>query len=142
MKKVGILITHGTDTMAWTHPYVRYAVKSNHANICITGSQIPIPATAAFSDAYENLENSMRFLSSPKPPNIFTVFNYGQDAFSDSLHKIDRWNSVTFGGERFATMEWDDIKYHDHSIEVLDPYMLDKFHLISTGGTIESEPDP
>ena len=142
MQNVGILITHGTDTLAWTLAYVRYAIKNNHANICITGSQIPIPSTAAFSDAYENIENSMRFLSSLKPPNVFAVFNYGQDAFSDSLQKIDRWNNIAFTGDRIATMEWDEVKFHDKTIEILDPYQLDKFHLITTGGTIESEAGP
>lgn len=38
-----ILITHGTDTLAWTHAAVRYAVKNNMVNIAITGSQIPMP---------------------------------------------------------------------------------------------------
>lgn len=28
--RVGILITHGTDTMAWTLPYLRYSIKLNH----------------------------------------------------------------------------------------------------------------
>ena len=38
-----ILITHGTDTLAWTHAAVRYAVKHNKVNIALTGSQIPMP---------------------------------------------------------------------------------------------------
>ena len=37
------LITHGADTLAWTHAAVRYAVKNNIVNIAITGSQIPMP---------------------------------------------------------------------------------------------------
>lgn len=36
-KRVAILITHGTDTLAWTHAAVRYAVKNNPVNIAITG---------------------------------------------------------------------------------------------------------
>ena len=28
MKKIGILITPGTDTLAWTHAFVRYALKT------------------------------------------------------------------------------------------------------------------
>ena len=42
-KNSAILITHGTDTLAWTHAAVRYAVKHNKVNIAITGSQIPMP---------------------------------------------------------------------------------------------------
>lgn len=139
--KVGILITHGTDTLAWTLPYIRYAIKNNHANICLTGSQIPLPASGAFSDAFLNLQNSMRFLSTLQPPNVFAVFNYGRDAFSDSLRKIDRWDCNAFAGDLVARMEWDEVKYHDQSLTVLPPFRLDKFHLITTGGTIDSEPD-
>ena len=36
-KKSAILITHGTDPLAWTHAAVRYAVKNNPVNIAITG---------------------------------------------------------------------------------------------------------
>ena len=41
--RAAILITHDTDTLAWTHAAVRYAVKKNLVNIAITGSQIPMP---------------------------------------------------------------------------------------------------
>jgi len=139
MDRVGILITHGTDTLAWTHAFVRYAIKNNHANIVLTGSQIPMPSVGEFSDAYENLENSMRFLTSMVPPNIITVFNYGKEAFSDSLSKIRRWEIAAFIGDTIARMEWDEIKYHDESVEICEPEPLDKFYLITTGGTIEAE---
>ncbi len=139
MKRIGILLTHGTDTLAWTHAYVRYAIKNNHANIVITGSQIPMPGVGEFSDAYENLENSMHFLTNMVPPNIITVFNYGKDAFSDSLRKLRRWDNNAFIGDVVARMEWDEIKYHDDTVEISEPSPLDKFYLITTGGTIESD---
>ncbi len=139
MKHIGILITHGTDTLAWTHAYVRYAIKNNHANIVLTGSQIPMPGVGEFSDAYENLENSMHFLTNMVPPNIITVFNYGKDAFSDSLRKLRRWDNNAFIGDVVARMEWDEIKYHDDTVEITEPSPLDKFYLITTGGTIESD---
>ena len=141
MKRIGILITHGTDTLAWSLPYIRYAIKNNHANICLTGSQIPLPATSAFSDAFLNLDNSVRFLSTLEPPNIFAVFNYGRSAFSDSLRKIDRWHCEAFVGDEIARMEWGDIKYHDESLQVGEPSQMDRFHVITTGGTIDATPD-
>ena len=141
MKRIGILITHGTDTLAWSLPYIRYAIKNNHANICLTGSQIPLPATSAFSDAFLNLENSVRFLSTLEPPNIFAVFNYGRSAFSDSLRKVDRWNCEAFVGDEIARMEWGDIKFHDKSLKVCTPSQMDRFHLITTGGTIDATPN-
>jgi L-asparaginase/Glu-tRNA(Gln) amidotransferase subunit D len=138
MSKTGILITHGTDTMAWTHAFLRYAIKKNTSNIVITGSQIPLPGMGDFSDAYVNIGNSIRFLSQMTPPNIITVFNYGVDAFLDSLHKINRWDNIAFTGDRVARMEWDEVKALDENIEFDIPQPLDKLFLITTGGTIES----
>lgn len=137
--KTGILITHGTDTMAWAHAFLRYAIKNNHANIVITGSQIPMPSLGEYSDAYENLENSMHFLTALEPPNILTVFNNGKDAFSDSIVKFDKWDTISFHGDIAAHMAWDEIRYHDDALEIHEPLPLDIFYLVTTGGTIESE---
>lgn len=137
--RVGILITHGTDTLAWTHAFLRYAVKNSHANIVLTGSQIPIPALGEFSDAYSNLENSMRVLTCLKPPQLLTVFNYGEDVFSDSLRKIDRWDNVAFAGDRIARIKWGQIQEHDSQLALTDPAPLERLHLVTTGGTIEAE---
>ena len=136
-----ILITHGTDTLAWTHAAVRYAVKNNIVNIAITGSQIPMPdGVGDFSDAYANIGNSIRFLAQFKPPHIFTVFNNGQNAFSDSLYKINRWDNQAFEGDLIGTMQWDEVKFHDDDVvETTDtPTPLETLYVITTGGTIES----
>jgi L-asparaginase/Glu-tRNA(Gln) amidotransferase subunit D len=125
--------------MAWTHAFLRYAIKKNHATIVLTGSQIPMPSLGEFSDAYENLENSLRFLTTIDPPIIMTVFNYGKDAFSDSLIKFDKWDNISFNGDVIAHMEWDEIKYLDNTVEIHEPTPLDILYLVTTGGTIESE---
>ena len=140
-KKSAILITHGTDTLAWTHAAVRYAVKHNKVNIAITGSQIPMPdGVGDFSDAYANIGNSIRFLTQFKPPHIFTVFNNGLNAFSDSLYKINRWDNHAFEGDLIGTMQWDEVKFHDDEVvETLEtPDTLDTLYVVTTGGTIES----
>ena len=135
-----ILITHGTDTLAWTHAAVRYAVKNNIVNIAITGSQIPMPdGVGDFSDAYANIGNSIRFLTQFTPPHIFTVFNNGQNAFSDSLYKINRWDNHAFEGDLIGTMQWDEVQFHDEVIETTEtPTSLDTLYVVTTGGTIES----
>lgn len=136
-----ILITHGTDTLAWTHAAVRYAVKHNKVNIALTGSQIPMPdGVGDYSDAYANIGNSIRFLTQFKPPHIFTVFNNGQCAFSDSLYKINRWDNHAFEGDLIGTMQWDEIKFHDNDVveTTNTPTPLDTLYVITTGGTIES----
>ena len=137
MDKIAVLITHGTDTLAWTHAFVRYAIKNNKINIAITGSQMPLPDLPNFSDAYINIANSVNFLTKIVPPNVFTVFNYGTQAFSDSLYKVDRWNNTAFAGDMIARIEWDEVKYSDKSISIADsPVKLDKLYLLTTGGTI------
>ena len=135
-----ILITHGTDTLAWTHAAVRYAVKHNAVNIAITGSQIPMPDEVGdYSDAYANIGNSIRFLTQFTPPHIFTVFNNGQNAFSDSLYKINRWDNHAFEGDLIGTMQWDEVQFHDEVVDTMDsPVPLDRLFVVTTGGTIES----
>ena len=135
-----ILITHGTDTLAWTHAAVRYAVKHNTINIAITGSQIPMPdGVGDFSDAYANIGNSIRFLTQFNPPHIFTVFNNGQNAFSDSLYKINRWDNHAFEGDLIGTMQWDEVQFHDEVVDTMEvPAPLDRLYVITTGGTIEA----
>ncbi len=135
-----ILITHGTDTLAWTHAAVRYAVKHNSVNIAITGSQIPMPdGVGDFSDAYANIGNSIRFLTQFNPPHIFTVFNNGQNAFSDSLYKINRWDNHAFEGDLIGTMQWDEVQFHDEVVDTMEsPVPLDTLYVVTTGGTIES----
>lgn len=141
IRRSAILITHGTDTLAWTHAAVRYAVKNNIVNIAITGSQIPMPdGVGDFSDAYANIGNSIRFLTQFTPPHIFTVFNNGQNAYSDSLYKINRWDNHAFEGDLIGIMQWDEVQFHDDEVvETTDiPTSLDTLYVVTTGGTIES----
>ncbi|MFI3262901.1 MAG: asparaginase domain-containing protein [Rikenellaceae bacterium] len=139
---IAILITHGTDTLAWTHAFIRYALKNNRVNIAITGSQVPLPTLPSFSDAYINIVNSVHFLRNIKPAHIFTVFNNGTQAFSDSLYKVDRWNHNAFTGDMIARMEWDEVKFADKRVAIYDsPIILDKLYLLTTGGTIASSND-
>ena len=132
-----ILITHGTDTLAWTHAALRYALKGNNLNIAITGSQIRMPGGVGdFSDAYANIDSSIRFLSSFVPPKIFTVFNNGRDAFKDSLYKVDRWDNKAFGGDVLGTIDSGEVTSSSTSLE---KRRLEKLFVITTGGTIESD---
>lgn len=136
--RTAILVTHGTDTLAWTHAALRYAIKNNSLNIAITGSQIPMPqGVGDFSDAYANIGGSIRFLTELKPPHIFTVFNNGENAFSDSLNKVNRWDNRAFDGDVLGVMRWNDLKLDGDESEPAPP--LEKLYVITTGGTIESD---
>ena len=55
----GIVITHGTDTMAYTAAALSYLIQNNRRPIVITGAQKPIDL--AITDARSNLLDSLRF---------------------------------------------------------------------------------
>lgn len=137
----GILVTHGTDTLAWTLPFLRYALKSLSCNVCLTGSQVPMERAFAYSDGFQNIHGAVRFLSVLEPPNLFAVFNHGASAFDDSLAKVERWRGSAFIGDPLATMEWDEVQHRAGDARLREPALLDELHLITTGGTIDSAPD-
>lgn len=138
-KKVGILITHGTDTMAWTFHFLRYALKNLPCNISITGSQIPLEWLFGGSDAPKNIENSIRLLTYIRGPGIFLVFNDGKVGFDDNIRKINMWDECAFDGNKTFEFMLDYIKHISGTYELIKPRRLDALIHISTGGTIESE---
>jgi L-asparaginase/Glu-tRNA(Gln) amidotransferase subunit D len=138
MKEIGVLVTHGTDTLAWTLPFIRYALKDFPLNVCLTGSQVPMDKAFAGSDGFQNVHGGVRFLSNLEPPSVFAVFNNGQDAYSDSLAKVERWRPDAFTGDPIAHMEWDEIQHRAGDARLREPVVLDILHVITTGGTIDS----
>lgn len=138
--EIGVLVTHGTDTLAWTLPFIRYALKNLPCNVCLTGSQVPMEKAFAWSDGFQNVHGAVRFLSVLEPPGVFAVFNNGTNAFSDSLAKVERWRGSAFIGDPIATMEWDEVQHRAGDARLREPVVLDKLHLVTTGGTIDSAP--
>lgn len=137
-----ILITHGTDTMAWAFAYLRYALSGLAANVALTGSQLPLEGTFSLSDALGNLRTSVHLLNRLAPGKLFLVFNEGRHIYSGSLNKIRKWDQNAFDGRLagaigaewvdFFDRDWTSIAYPDQKLELL--------HLLRTGGTIESAP--
>ncbi len=140
--EIGILVTHGTDTLAWTFPFIRYALKDFSWNVCLTGSQFPMERAFAWSDGYQNVHGAVRFLAVLEPPNVFAVFNNGHNAYADSLAKVERWRGGAFIGDPIATMEWDEVQHRAGDARLRDPVVLDELHLVTTGGTIDSGAGP
>jgi L-asparaginase/Glu-tRNA(Gln) amidotransferase subunit D len=138
--EIGVLVTHGTDTLAWSLPFIRYALKNLPCNVCLTGSQVPMEKAFAWSDGFQNIHGAVRFLSMLEPPGVFAVFNNGTNAFSDSLAKVERWRGSAFIGDPIATMEWDEVQHRAGDARLREPVILDKLHLVTTGGTIDSAP--
>jgi L-asparaginase/Glu-tRNA(Gln) amidotransferase subunit D len=136
----GILVTHGTDTLAWTLPFLRYALKELDCNVCLTGSQAPLERAFAHSDGFQNLQGALRFLSVLEPPHVFAVFNNGVSAFAGSLAKVERWRGSAFAGDPIATMEWGEVQHRAGDARLREPVVLDELHVITTGGTIDCAP--
>ena len=56
----GFLITHGTDTMAYTASALSYLIQGASKPIVLTGAQKPI--SDEFTDARRNLSDSINFI--------------------------------------------------------------------------------
>lgn len=138
--ETAVLITHGTDTMAWGLAYLRYALKELTANVALTGSQVPLEGYFSASDALGNLRTAVELLAHLRPARLFAVFNNGKNVFSGRLTKYRKWDVDAFEGKLAASggaegvkalrADWVMLPYSDHRLSDL--------HLIRTGGTIES----
>lgn len=69
----GFVITHGTDTLAYTAASLSYLIQGSPKPIVITGSQKPI--NMENTDARINLEDSLRFASCSKAYDVNIVFD-------------------------------------------------------------------
>lgn len=69
----GIVITHGTDTMAYTASALSFMLYDIDKPIVLTGSQLPM--NFPFSDAAVNLEEAFSFASKAKS-GVYVVFHH------------------------------------------------------------------
>lgn len=68
----GIIITHGTDTMAYTSSMLSFMIQNPSIPIVFTGSQLPI--YEELTDAYSNLRYALAMAKS-QLPGIYLAFN-------------------------------------------------------------------
>lgn len=69
----GFVVTHGTDTMAYTAAALSYMIQNSPKPIVITGSQKPI--NMEISDSKTNLYDSFLYASSDNASGVQIVFN-------------------------------------------------------------------
>lgn len=69
----GFVVTHGTDTMAYTAAALSYLIQKSHKPIAITGSQISIANEN--TDARDNLLNAFIYASDRKACGVHIVFD-------------------------------------------------------------------
>jgi L-asparaginase len=93
----GIVITHGTDTMAYTSSVLSFMIQNVHKPVIITGSQIPI--TKRNGDGKKNLLDSF-YVSLKDLEGIYVVFNgkiiRGSRAFKMRTENFDAYGSMNY----------------------------------------------
>jgi len=87
----GFLITHGTDTMAYTAAALSYMIQKPDKPVVITGAQKPIES--ALTDGKKNLLDSLRFLCAEGSCGVFLVFG-GKAILGTRARKV---RSKSFG---------------------------------------------
>lgn len=68
----GVVVTHGTDTMAYTASILSFMLPNPPLPVVLTGSQLPL--THPLTDAADNLRYALAMASS-RVPGIFLAFN-------------------------------------------------------------------
>jgi L-asparaginase len=69
----GFVVTHGTDTMAYTAAALSYMIQDGTKPIVLTGAQKPM--SALITDAKKNLIDSLRFACEPGCAGCYIVFD-------------------------------------------------------------------
>ncbi|MCI9546326.1 MAG: asparaginase [Lachnospiraceae bacterium] len=69
----GVVLCHGTDTMAYTAAALFSMLPGLHKPVILTGSQLPFEAE--HTDAVRNLEDACRVCASGKFPGVYIVFD-------------------------------------------------------------------
>lgn len=68
----GIVITHGTDTMAYTASMLSFMLKHAPIPIVLTGAQVPL--SSSHTDAYSNLDTAIT-MAATGHPGVFVAFD-------------------------------------------------------------------
>lgn len=137
----GFVITHGTDTMAYTAAALSVSIKGLGKPIVLTGSQIP--AIRIESDARRNLVNAFRVATMPYS-GVFIVFDRriisGSRATKASESSLDAFRSVNGDEAGEITVDirmksWVKARIPEtHDIEIAPGFESDIFiHTLSPG---------
>ncbi|WP_297436989.1 asparaginase [Thermococcus sp.] len=98
----GIVITHGTDTLAYTASALSFMVRNVNKPVILTGSMLPI--TEPGSDAPRNIRTAIRF-AVEDAPGVYI-------AFMDKIMLGVRASKVhSFGLNAFQSINYPDIAY-------------------------------
>lgn len=94
----GFIITHGTDTMAYTASALSYLLYGFDKPVVLTGSQIPLGMQ--YTDAESNLQDALLFIHDTKLKGVFIVFNglamVGTRAVKTKTQSYDAFESINY----------------------------------------------
>ena len=94
----GFVITHGTDTMAYTASALSYLIQNCSKPIVLTGSQKPIDQIN--SDARQNIFDAFWFCAHPENSGVYLVFDgkaiIGTRASKIRTKSMDAFESINY----------------------------------------------
>ena len=94
----GFVITHGTDTLAYTAAVLSYLIQNPRKPVVITGAQKPIDMDN--TDARVNLMDSLRFASDDRSYGVNIVFDgkviCGSRGKKERTHSYNAFSSINF----------------------------------------------
>lgn len=107
----GFVVSHGTDTMAYTAAALSYMLKNLGKPVVITGSQLPIEAD--YTDAKKNLSDAIRF-ANEDVKGVYVAFDgliiSGTHAMKVRTVNVDAFKSINF--PVVATIKYGKITYN------------------------------
>ncbi|WP_077306921.1 asparaginase [Terribacillus halophilus] len=120
----GFVITHGTDTMAYTAAALSYMLQNASKPIVITGSQIPI--TFQKTDAKRNITDAIRF-ACEEIGGVYVVFDgrvmQGTRAIKLRTKSYDAFESINY--PYIAFIHEDQIEYNKKIQSQNAPFIVD-----------------
>ncbi|MBD3289734.1 hypothetical protein GF337_13085, partial [candidate division KSB1 bacterium] len=117
----GFVITHGTDTMAYTSNALSFALHEIGKPVILTGAQIP--GSYLESDARRNLINAVR-VATLDVSGVMVVFDeeiiLGCRASKVSESKLDSFESINWDplGELRIDIQFADFRMHRHNRKI------------------------
>ena len=122
----GVVITHGTDTMAYSAAALSFMLQNPRGPVVLTGSQLPLQHP--FSDAPVNLNEAIAVAKSA-PAGVYVVFNHkvirGSRAVKMRTTSFDAFDSVN--ARPAGTIDADGIHYRsDLTASNGAPVLLDE----------------
>lgn len=112
----GFVITHGTDTMAYTAAALSYLIQNPGKPIVLTGSQKPL--LSPITDAKKNLMDALRFACQKDVSGVYLVFS-GEAILGTRAKKVRSKSYAAFASINYPVAAFIDgsrvIRYMDQS---------------------------